>query len=134
TIVLLVIVDGSQIDTRGRVLGIEFQDSPIGGESILLARGVLLDRHCSHKKFRRGLRYPGPRSFGLDDFGTIKFEKKLPGERIEFPSLMPEGKPRATREDPSFQQRVLHSGNLLLHGIERGTNHCRPDLFGSELA
>lgn len=49
-------------------------------------------------------------------------------------SLMPERQARSVRGDSRLKQRILHAGNLTLHGVDRGPNLAWSNFLGSQLA
>src|SRR5205807_5355384 len=104
-IILLVVVDCSQIDTGSRVPRIEFQNSPVSSKRLLLARWSLLHRHSRDEQLRGCLSHARLRNPGLNNLRPVKRQQKLPREWIQFASLVPESKARSTRKHSGFKQR-----------------------------
>src|SRR6266446_930131 len=52
-----------------------------------------------------------------------EIKHELPGDRLHESPLMPEGNVTSTLISARFEQRILHTGNLLQHGFERLPDH-----------
>ena len=132
-VVLLVVIDSSQIDTRGSVFGVDFEDALVGFQGLLLARRIFLHSYCSDEELCRSLRDARLCSARLDDLRPVKGEQELPSKRIELSSLVTKCQPRSARKYACLQQRIFHAGNLPLHRVQRSTNHRRTNFVGAKL-
>ena len=62
-----------------------------------------------------------------------KVHDELAGDGFHRVPFMAVGHARANAESAGFDQRVLHAGHLLLHGLQRFADGCRTHTFGPQV-
>ena len=125
-IFLPVVVESAEIDVRGSVIGIHFQNLRIDSDGLVLCARFFFQGDPARKQlgnvgddqFRSGTRRAGHYFFLSPE---IKHE--LPGDRLHESSLMPKGNAPPALVGARFEQWIFHPGNLLQHGFERLPDH-----------
>src|SRR5437867_797707 len=139
-VVLAVVVKRPHIYVGSGMVWVELQNALVSGNGLSVVIWVFLQRNPARKKLGdvSGLR------LGLDDHwsrraslhaltcGEIKHE--LPSDRLHNFALMSKRDAMSGNERARFEQRILHSGHLLLHGFERLPNHSGTYLARAQVA
>src|SRR6516164_604012 len=118
--VLAVVVKGSEIDVRGRMCRLEIQDLVVSRYRFVMSAGMFFERNASNEQVRRRFARLDRVDFGRDyRANRIELHQELAAYRLHGMALMTEGETTAKAEDAGLDQRVLHTGNLLLHRLKR---------------
>src|SRR5581483_10083214 len=136
TVVLAVVVKRAQVDVRGGMAGIEFQDLLVSSDRLRLRARIFFQRHSASEVLGRGFGHMDSVHLGGYHFMIRGSEvhHELPRDGLHGMSLVTEGHPRAGGECARLEQRVLHAGDLLLHGAQRFPDHGGAHSLGAQVA
>src|SRR5579863_6221723 len=131
-------MQSAQIDVRGCVLSIQFKNSLISCNRLSLGMRIFFERDAlREERGNVGGNWPGfdYRSSAAGDYFLAgrKIEHELPGDRLQQPAFMTESHTMPGAKRTRFEQRIFHSRNLLLHGIERAPYHRGPDFASAKI-
>jgi hypothetical protein len=143
-VILPVVMQRAQVDVRGGVVRIEFQDPLIGRDRLGLGIGVFFKRNALREKAsnvggnrsRPDQRSGAFRTRGTgDDFvSSGKVEHELAGNGLDQFTFVTESNAVPSAEGAGLEQRIFHSRSLLLHGLERLADHRGAHFGGAQVS
>src|SRR3954469_5370303 len=113
------------------MIGVDRQHLLIGGYGVVVSGGVVFKRDTPGEHLGDvlgvGLRPHQREWLAADDFRGSKIEHELSGNWLDDFAFVTEGNPVSGRKRARFEERICHSGGLLLHcgdGLtdDRGAN------------
>ena len=134
---LPVVVERAQVDVRGGVIGIHVQNLQVNGDGFALGRGVFFEHDAAGKQvgdvgddqFR-----PGAGRAGYNFFFGSEIEHELSRDGLKQVAVVAKGDAVSALIGAGFEQRILHAGNALLHGLERLADDGRTHALGAQVA
>ena len=135
---LTVVVERTQVDVRGGMHGIHVENLQVSCDRLALRGGIFFQHDPARKQVGNVGNHQFrsiPRRAGHDFtlFGG-EIEHELSGDGLQQPALVPESNAVSAAIGASFEQRIPHAGNLLLHGFERLPDDGRTNALGAEVA
>src|SRR5581483_7420200 len=134
---LMVVVQSSQVNVRGRVVWFQFKHPLVSSDGFGVEVWVFFQGNAAREQLRcaliTGRRLRGWGSAGNDLLLVSKVHHKLPGNGFQQLSIVAEGDAMSGGVGSSLEQRVLHARYLPLHRFKRAPNHPRPHFSRTEV-